>query len=70
MTTTCRCNDATEFYGTEAEAYAREHHRSQETRSDAFEEVLTCPDTGAVWKLEFPERTERDPGPARLARTD
>ena len=39
----CRCNDATELYGPEAETYARDHLHSQETRGDAFEEILACP---------------------------
>jgi hypothetical protein len=65
----CRCNDATEFYGEEAERYAREHLHTDEVRSESFEEVLACPDTGARWLLSFPERTEREPGQARLART-
>ena len=50
----CLCNDATELYGPEAETYARDHLHSQETRGDAFEEILACPDTGATWRLDFP----------------
>ncbi len=62
----CRCDTVTEVYGGEAEAYAREHLRSDESDSDRFEERLSCPDTGRAWILEYPERTERDPGQARL----
>jgi hypothetical protein len=62
----CRCNEATEFYGDEAEAYAREHLVSDEVRSDAFEEILSCPNTGRRWRLDYPERTKDDPGQARL----
>jgi len=65
----CLCNDATELYGPEAETYARDHLHSQKTRGDAFEEILACPDTGAAWRLDFPDRTEREPGRARLVRT-
>ena len=64
----CRCNELTEAYGTEAEDYAREHLVSGEVRSDAFEEDLSCPDTGARFTLDFPERTRREPGQARLRR--
>ena len=64
----CRCTEVTELYGDEAEVYAREHLRMDEVRSDAFEELLSCPDTGSRWRLDYPERTEREPGPARLAR--
>ena len=64
----CRCPEITELYGDEAETYAREHLRTDEVRSDAFEEDLSCPDTGAAWTLDFPERTEREPGQARLRR--
>ena len=64
----CRCNDVTELYGDEAETYARDHLVSDEVRSEAFEEDLSCPDTGSRWRLDYPERTEREPGPARLAR--
>ena len=63
----CRCNDATEFYGQEAESYARDHLATDEVRTDAFEELLSCPDTGRRWKLDYPDRTEREPGQARLA---
>jgi len=64
----CRCNDLTELYGEEAERYARDHLASDEVRSESFEEDLSCPDTGARWRLDYPERTEREPGQARLAR--
>ncbi|MFL5951547.1 MAG: hypothetical protein ACJ74M_08055 [Gaiellaceae bacterium] len=49
----CRCDELTEAYGTEAEHYARDHLHSDEVRTDAFD---------------FPERTEREPGQARLQR--
>ena len=64
----CRCEEMTEAYGSAAETYAREHLRSDEVRSDAFEEDLSCPDTGARFRLDFPERTETEPGQARLRR--
>jgi hypothetical protein len=64
----CRCNDVTELYGDDAERYAREHLHTDEVRTEAFEELLSCPDTGARWRLDYPERTEREPGAARLAR--
>jgi hypothetical protein len=64
----CRCNELTEAYGTEAEEYAREHLVSDEVRTDALEEDLSCPDTGARFTLDFPERTDREPGQARLRR--
>ena len=53
----CRCNDATEFYGNEAEQYARDHLLTDEVRTDAFEELLSCPDTGARWELVEEQRT-------------
>jgi hypothetical protein len=62
----CRCNEVTELYAEEAERYAREHLVSDEVRSDAFEELLSCPDTGRRWRFDYPERTEGDPGQARL----
>jgi hypothetical protein len=62
----CRCNEVTELYGEEAERHAREHLVSDEVRSDAFEELLSCPDTGRRWRLDYPERTEHEPGQARL----
>ncbi len=62
----CRCNDVTELYGDEAESYARDHLHTDEVRSEAFEELLSCPDTGRRWKLDFPDRTQREPGQARL----
>ena len=62
----CRCDAVTELYGDEAETYAREHLHSHGTDSERFEERLSCPDTGRAWLLEYPERTEREPGQARL----
>jgi hypothetical protein len=64
----CPCNEITEAHGTEAERYARGHLVSDEVRADAFEEDLSCPDTGARFTLDFPERSERDPGRARPRR--
>jgi hypothetical protein len=64
----CRCNDVAELYGDEAETYARDHLVADAVRTDAFEEDLSCPDTGSRWRLDYPERTEREPGQARLAR--
>lgn len=62
----CRCNEVTEVFGHEAEEYAAGHLRSDGTRSDGFEEDYRCPDTGRRWLLDWPDRTERDPGQARL----
>ena len=53
----CRCGDATEFYGTEAEAYLAEHLQAT---SDG---TYACPDTGARWQVE-----ESDPAQERLVR--
>jgi hypothetical protein len=64
----CPCNEITEAFGTEAERYARGHLVSDEVRTDALEEDLSCPGTGARFTLDFPERTEREPGQARLRR--
>ena len=41
----CRCTHVDVLYGTEAEEYAAEHLRSDET-------ALVCPDTGARWRAE------------------
>jgi hypothetical protein len=54
------------FNGNEAETYARDHLVTDEVRADAFEELLSCPDTGRSWKLDYPDGTEREPGQARL----
>lgn len=64
----CPCNELAEAYGSEAERYAQHHLHSVEVRGDAFEQDLSCPDTGARFRLDYPERTEREPGPARLRR--
>ena len=63
----CRCNDATEFYGEEAERYAADHLVADESRDEPLEERYSCPDTGRRWPLDYPDRTDGDPGPARLA---
>jgi hypothetical protein len=62
----CRCNTVTELYGGEAEDYAAEHLVEDETRPEAFEQAFSCPDTGRRWLLDYPDRTEEDPGQARL----
>jgi hypothetical protein len=62
----CRCDTVAELYGTEAEDYASEHLHRTETRTDRLEERYTCPDTGRNWILDYPDRTESDPGQARL----
>jgi hypothetical protein len=63
----CRCNDTMEFNGQEAEDYASGHLARDETRTDALQELYSCPDTGKRWLLEWPSSTERDTGPARLS---
>ena len=40
----CRCNEATELYGSEAVDYAATH-----LRSDGDGGGFVCPDTGAQW---------------------
>ena len=62
----CRCDTVTELYGGEAEDYAAEHLRASGSRPEAMEEDYTCPDTGTRWLLDYPDRTEHDPGQARL----
>jgi hypothetical protein len=62
----CRCETVTELYGDEAERYAGEHLRRTETRTDALTELYTCPDTGRDWVLDYPDRTDAEPGQARL----
>jgi hypothetical protein len=62
----CRCNEVTELYGAEAESYAGDHLRRTETRVDVLEERYTCADTGSDWLLDYPERSEREPGQSRL----
>ena len=56
----------TELYGREAEEYAGGHLMRDETRTERMEEFYACPDTGRRWLLDYPERTEREPGQARL----
>jgi hypothetical protein len=55
-----------EFNGEEAEDYAAGHLTRDETRTDALQELYSCPDTGKQWLLEWPDATEREPGAARL----
>jgi len=64
----CRCRELAESRGTVAEVYARRHLHTDEVRNDAFEELLSCPDTGARYSLDYPGRTQTDPGQARLRR--
>jgi hypothetical protein len=55
-----------ESYGQEAETYAADHLVRGEVDSEALEERYSCPDTGRVFVLDWPERTQSDPGQARL----
>ena len=55
-----------ESYGTEAETYAAEHLVRGGADTDALEERYSCPDTGRTFVLDWPERTQSDPGQARL----
>jgi hypothetical protein len=62
----CRCSAVDELYGTDADEYVTAHLVRDETRSERFEELYVCPDTGRRWLLDYPERTESEPGPLRL----
>jgi hypothetical protein len=55
-----------ESFGQEAETYAAEHLVRGDADSDSLEEQYTCPDTGRRFTLDWPERTQSDPGQARL----
>ena len=59
----CRCNEATELYGDEAETYAAGHLVVGEAENRG-EERFSCPDTGRRWLLDRPD----DTGQARLRR--
>jgi hypothetical protein len=54
----CRCTEADEFAGAEAEAYLAEHLQAD---SDG---TYSCPDTGARWRVD----EETDPAQQRLVR--
>ena len=62
----CRCPNLSVLYGREAEAYVTDHLVRDESSSERFEELYACPDTGRRWLLDYPDRTEREPGQARL----
>ena len=62
----CRCQTMNEAFGTDAEVYAGEHLVRGEADDDAMVEQYSCPDTGRRFLLDWPERTEADPGQARL----
>ncbi len=63
----CRCNEATEFYGDEAQQYASGHLVRDETVEDELRVTYSCPDTGTRWDMDFPpDRPGGDPGDARL----
>jgi hypothetical protein len=62
----CRCATMTESFGQEAETYAAEHLVRGEADTGAMEERYSCPDTGRRFVLDWPERTQADPGQARL----
>ncbi len=62
----CRCASVGELYGSEAEEYAGEHLVSEETRAALLEQDWSCPHTGRRWLLDYPDRTDQDPGQARL----
>ena len=63
----CRCDNATEFYGEEASAYASAHLVRDATIEDELRAAYTCPDTGRRWEMDFPpDEAGGDPGDARL----
>ena len=62
----CRCDVVAELYGRDAEEYIDGHLRRDETRTEQLEEQFACPDTGRRWLLDYPDRTERELGQARL----
>ena len=62
----CRCEHANELYGSDAELYVSEHLQREAEGGSALEERYVCPDTGKRWVFDFPDRTETDPGQARL----
>ena len=55
-----------ELQGRDAEEYADSHLHEEETAPDRTEQRYSCPDTGKEWLLDFPERSERELGQARL----
>ena len=59
-----------ESFGTEAETYAAEHLVRGEADAAAMEEQFSCPDTGRRFVLDWPERTQSEPGQARLRLVD
>ena len=52
----CRCNDATQFHGDEATAYAADH-LAEESRAAGERERFACPGTGARWELREQDQT-------------
>jgi hypothetical protein len=62
----CRCNDFTELQGRDAEEYVDSHLRLESTDDEKLVERYVCSDTGMRWTLDWPGRTEREPGQARL----
>ena len=54
----CRCTDADEFDGTEAEAYLADHLVA------TADGTYACPDTGARWEVD----AEADPAHSRIVR--
>jgi hypothetical protein len=55
-----------ESFGNEAETYAADHLVRGDADAGAMTERYTCPDTGRQFVLEWPERTQSEPGQARL----
>lgn len=62
----CRCQTMNEAFGTEAEEYAAGHLVRGEANTESMTEQYSCPDTGRRFVLDWPERTDREPGQARL----
>ena len=62
----CRCIDVDDLYGREPEDYARDHLRADCTDEESLSERLSSADTGRRRLLEYPDRTDRKLGQARL----
>ncbi len=64
----CLCNDLTELWDDEAKKYIEGHLRSIEVKSDGWEVVYDCPNTGFRWIEDYPRSEEQGGGPMRLRR--
>jgi len=63
---TCSCAIIQKVTGNEARAYSKQHLIRLAVRADGWIMLYKCPDTGALWKREWPHSSAHGGGTEEL----